>query len=239
MAKGSARQRKKLAKRLALNSVQTVQQTRVQTNKHKIAKPRQTSFEQFATPKTVTPHSITEDETVKKISATQNKTNKNKIKKLSRKQRKRIKLEQVKEERRTRAKRTTDKYRGKAQERYYNENPDKEYTNNVVDMTEEYANEILNDLHSLSDGGNAKNFLLNLFYANYHRWGNSYIQTLHDSGFAENIHTTVEEAVARYKGSLPEKWFFQMVDWLNIGLPVDALNFDTEDSEDIMSEYYE
>lgn len=238
MARGSSRQRKKIAKKLALQSVQIVQHKTVQHIKHKPAKPKQTTFEQFVTPKTVKPQNIKEVETVKKISATQ-KTNKNKSRKLTRKQRIRLKSEQIKQERRTRSKKTKETYRGKAQERYYEENPNKEYTNEAIDMTEEYANEILNDLHNLADGGNAKNFLLNLFYANYKRWGNSYIQTLHDSGFAENIHTTVEEAVARYKGSLPEKWFFQMVDWLNIGLPVDALNLDTDDSEDIMSEFYE
>lgn len=237
MARGSARQRKKIAKKLLLQSVQTVQAQREQHIKPKPIKPVITQFEEYATPKTIKPKTISEVEDVTKVRATSG-TITNKIKKLSRKKRKKLKLRQQREqEKARRSRQQTEQYRGNAQKRYYEENPDKDYTNEVVDMTDEYANEVLNDIARLSD--HFSNYLTSLFYSNYRTLGSSYIQTLHDSGIIEEIHEVVEYCVARYKGNLPEVYLKQLVEWLNNGLPVDARVFDTEDSEDIFSEYYE
>lgn len=237
MARGSARQRKKIAKKLALQSVQTVQAQREQHIKPKPIKPVITQFDEYASPKTIKPKNISEVEDVTKIRATSG-TITNKIKKLSRKKRKKLKLQQQREQQKTRTSRQqSEQYRGNAQKRYYEENPDKDYTNEAVDMTDEYANEVLNDISRLSD--HFSNYLTSLFYSNYRTLGKSYIQTLHDSGIIEEIHEVVEYCVARYKGNLPEVYLKQLVEWLNNGLPVDARVFDTEDSEDIFSEYYE
>lgn len=214
MARGSARQRKKIAKRLAHQSARTIAPQLEQP----IVQIKQVTIEPVKT-RIVAPK---EELPATKRGATQQKTNYNKKKKLTKKQRKK--------NRRVR-------YRGKAQEQYYKENPTKVYTEDVLDLTSEYATEVINDLQRLDP--QYRDRLINIFYDNYHKMGDLYIQKLHDNGIIEEIHEVVEYCVARYKGNLPEKYLFKMIEWLNVGLPVDARQLDTEDNEDITSEFYE
>lgn len=219
MARGSARQRKKIAKRLAKISSNVVAQE---------TQPKVRVKSVNVTPVTSRIVAPKEELPTTKRSATVKQRPKKK-KRINRKQRKRLKLQQKRLQQ--------GQYRGKAQEQYYRENPDKEYTNEVIDMTDEYANEVLNSLNKLNDYYSG--YLTNLFYSNYNRLGTSYIQTLHDSGAIEEINEAVEYLVACYKGNVPEAYLKQFIDWLNLGLPVDASILDTEDSEDITSEFYE
>lgn len=215
MARGSARQRKKIAKRLAQKSIrrfgtqieEAIKQNRVQIEQ---IKPVKMSAPKEDTPKPT--HKATLTDTIGK-----------KKKKLSRKQRKRQKK----------------LYRGKSQEQYYKENPSKQYSNEPEDMTEEYATNIINDLESLPSTAQ-KDILLDIFYTNYARKGGEYIQQLHDTGADTNIHDIVEVAIAQYKGYMPDKVFMNAVNWLNAGVPIDARNMGVDnDSEDISSEVYE
>lgn len=215
MAKGSARQRKKIAKRLAQKSIHTFStqvEEAIKQNRVKIEqiKPVKISAPKEDKPKPI--HKATATDTIGK-----------KRKKLSRKQRKRQKK----------------LYRGKSQEQYYKENPSKQYTNEAVDMTEEYATNIINDLESLPNTAQ-RNILLDIFYTNYARRGDAYIQQLHDTGADTNIHDIVEIAIAQYKGYIPDKVFMNAVNWLNVGVPIDARNMGVDnDLEDISSEVYE
>lgn len=222
MARGSKRQRKKIAKRLARLSLHRFGQQVEEAIRQNSIRPVVQSAVRIPAPKEEIP--------VTKQSATVKPQTKKRKKKLNRKQRKRLKLQQRREQQ--------VQYRGTAQQQYYEENRDKEYTDEVRDMTAEYAQEILDDLNNLADG-TQKDILLRIFDKNYQEWGGMYIQTLHDSGFDNEIHNTVELCIANYKGAIPPKYYFQMMSWLNLGLPVDARKFDEEDDEDITSEYYE
>ena len=215
MAKGSARQRKKIAKRIAQQSIlkfgaqvdEAIKQNRV---KIEPVKPVHISAPKEELPKHS--HKATQTDAIGK-----------KKKRLSRKQKKRQKK----------------LYRGKSQEQFYKDNPNKQYTNEAVDMTEEYATNIVNDLQSLPNTAQ-KDILLDLFYTNYARKGDAYIQKLHDTGADTNLHDIVEVAIAMYKGYLPEKVFISAVNWLNAGVPIDARNTGVDnDYEDISSEVYE
>ena len=221
MAKGSARQRKKIAKRIAQKSLykfsiqidDAIKQNRVQIED---IKPTKVTPKKEELPKPT--HKATTTDIISK-----EKPSKRTKKKLSRKQKKKEKK----------------LYRGKSQEQYYRENPDKQYTNEAVDMTEEYATNIVNDLESLPNTAQ-KDILLDLFYTNYARKGGDYIQQLHDTGADTNIHDIVEVAIAQYKGYLPDKVFMSAVNWLNVGVPIDARNTGVDnDLEDISSEVYE
>ncbi len=222
MAKGSARQRKKLAKRLAQKTVHTIAPVKEQP----IAQAKQV---------TVTPTSVRIAKPKEELPATvhtaqQQYIKKKKRKRLNRKQRKRLKLQQRK---------LQQAYRDKAQERYYEEHTDKQYTNEADDMTEEYANNILDDLNRLADSP-AKERLLDIFYSHYNAEGGAYIQALHDTGADANLHDVVEVAIAKYKGNIPEKYYMAVVSWLNVGAPVDMRNTGADDdTDDISSEMYE
>lgn len=220
MAKGSARQRKKLAKRLTQKTVHTIAPVKEQP----IAQAKQV---------TVTPTSVRivkpKEELPAKVHAVQQQYIKKK-KRLNRKQRKRLKLQQRK---------LQQTYRDKAQEQYYKEHTDKQYTNEADDMTDEYANNILNDLNQLADSP-AKERLLDIFYSHYNAEGGAYIQALHDTGADANLHDVVEVAIAKYKGNIPEKYYMAVVSWLNVGAPVDMRNTGADnDTDDISSEMYE
>lgn len=230
MAKGSARQRKKIAKRLARKSIH-----RFSTQVEQAIKQNRITIEELPSAKIPAP--IEEQPTPLNRANKTDFIKPKKKKKLTKKQRKKLKQQKLKQLQKEKQQRKQS-YRDKSQEQYYQENPQRQYINEPVDMTEEYASSVIEDLNSLNDGYR-KEMLLNIFYTNYRKWGDNYIQTLHDSGFAKEIHDTVEECVARYKGSLPDKHYLKMIEWLNIGLPADAREFDGEDNEDINSEVYE
>ena len=222
MSKGSARQRKKLAKRLALKTVRTIAPVKEQ--------PIPQSKQITVTPVSVRVVKPQEDEPAP-VHTAKPQPIKDKKKKLSRKKRKALKLQQRKLQK--------SQYRDKTQEQYYKEHEDKEYDNEAWDMTDEYANNILVDLNTLADSS-AKEMLLNIFYTHYDKDGAEYIQQLHDTGADANIHDVVEVAVAQYKGHLPDKWYTQMAIWLNVGVPIESRNTGIDnDNEDISSEFYE
>lgn len=223
MSKGSARQKKKLTKRLALKMVQAI----APKEQQRVSKPKKLEIE----PKIVPRVTIEETQPTKHKKSKQQPPRKIKKKKLNRKQRKRLKLQQRQLQK--------QHYRDKVQEQYYKEHEDREYTNEAYDMTDEYANAILNDLNTLADYS-AKQMLIDIFYNHYNKDGSAYIQQLHDTGADVNIHDVVEVAVAQYKGYLPDKWYTQMAVWLNVGAPIESRNAGIDnDNDDISSEYYE
>ena len=239
MAKGSARQRKKIAKKLALQQVQIVHHPREQHIQHKIPKPRPTNLVNDYVPKISTEIPQADEQPVKKIGVQKRELKKRKIKKLNRKQRKRIKLQQRAQQRRvTGSKSAGGKYRDKAQRKYYEENVDKEYTNEAVDMTEEFATNIVNELNALPNDYQ-RNILLDIFYANYRIKGADYLRKLYETANEHDLHDVVEVAIAQYKGAMPERVFMSVAQWLNNGAPLDARNTGADfDFEDISSEFY-
>ncbi len=222
MAKGSARQRKKIAKRLRLQSVQMFMQGIEKVLSPKIVQPPAPKILRIPAPKEEEPA------TLHRVTKTNFKKKKNK--KLNRKQRKRIKLQQ---------RRQNVQYRDSAQRQYYEQHADKEYTDEVLDMTQEYAENIVMDILRL-EVEYQRNALLNIFYDNYNEKGDAYIKQLHDTEADNKIREAVEVAIASYKGFMPDSWFNKCARWLSVGVPIEARNTGVDvDTDDISSDMYE